>query len=503
MVMEKTASDILFLIKDIRNESSRIGKEGLVRELAQSEFGKFVIKWTYNPFVTFGIRPALSTSIDKPNLSLRPSLIEPLLEKLARRELTGHAAEGEIFDVMTSLDPESAELLYLILSKDLKCGIASTTINVAVPGMIPTFAVQRAQAYEERFVKETWPWKAEYKLDGQRNTFLCKDGKGSFFTRTGKVVPALDFLVPRVLATGKAAAESSDTMRDLLIDDDGGLSFMLDGEAMMGLFAETGKLRSKGKDATNAELHLYDIMSYEDFDAPGLVGPILEERRKLLSEFVKFAHITPDVGESIQIVPQFFVNSDQELQDFFEGALETTLASYLARGDAEREKELLKTTIDGATGKPKKLEGAMAKNPKAQYEKRKGRAWLKLKVEDTKDLKVIGAYKGDPTKKYADTLGGLIVDHEGVEVYVGGGFSDEERDDIWALWMKDMDAIGVDNMEETSKGKGPGHICRKEGSFILLNRLIEVRFHEVTPDKSLRHPRYYIFRDDKDGEVSK
>jgi ATP-dependent DNA ligase len=497
--MSMTALEVFNLIGDIAATPSRIAKEGLVRKLAADPFGAFMIKWAYDPFITFGIRPALFKTTQSPNLALRPALIEKLLSRLATRDLTGNAAEREIYEVMAALDPDSAYLFYLILLKDFKCGIAEATINLAVPGLVPTFAVQRAQAYEAKFVK-SWPGKAEYKLDGQRNTFLCKSGKGAFFTRSGKVVPALDFLVPGMIEIGYAAATKSAALHDVIMDG-GKLSFMADGEAMMGLFSETGKLRSKDSKAEGAELHLYDFMSYADFDAIGAVGLPLKTRRELLSEFVAIAHEVQGVTSAIQILPQFFVNNDEEVQAFFSNALEKTLASYLARGDKEREKALLLTTIDKITGKPKKLEGAMVKDPEALYEKRKGRAWLKLKAEETEDLRIVGAYLGEPGKKYGETLGGLIVDRAGVYVCCGGGFSDNERDEIWALWLADLAVADETTVEETGIGRGPGHIITsKLTGFGVLNRLIEIEFHEVTPDGSLRHPRYKIFRDDKDGE---
>jgi DNA ligase-1 len=64
-------------------------------------------------------------------------------------------------------------------------------------------------------------------------------------------------------------------------------------------------------------------------------------------------------------------------------------------------------------------------------------------------------------------LGGFIVDYKGKEVRVGSGFSDAERHDLWF-----------------SKHSQIGNI-------------IEVKYHEVTPDGSLRHPVFGGFRYDK------
>lgn len=501
------------LLEDIGATSSRTEKERLVQILAGTEIGKFMLHWTYNPFITFGIKPALTESDGRFKVAFRPELVERLLERLASRTLTGHAAEREVAEVMSTFDTKSGYLLFLILSKDLKCGIAETTINAAVPGTIPVFCVQRAQAYEPKRIK--LGMKAEYKLDGNRNTFLAKDGNGGFFTRTGKRVAALDFMVQPVLkAAAYAAAQDSELAalmvgESLVLNGDrliaiSRLSFMLDGEAMMGLFEDTGALRRKDADAVGAELHLYDILSYDDFNAVGAAGPTLEARRKTLSRFVQLAKEalakteTPDM---IQIVPQFYVNDDDQVQGLFLKARAKTLASYMARGDAEKEAALLKTTIDKATGKPKVLEGIVVKDPKAQYEKKKSHAWLKLKAELTEDLRITGAYPGEPHTKYEHMLGGIQVDYKGVPVNVGGGFSDDEREELWKLWQEDL-ANGSLEIEPVANGKKL-FVYTPDAGYTpqLVKRLIEVEFMEETPDGSLRHPRYVRFRDDKDGEV--
>jgi len=485
-----TAYDVLRLIEQIGETSSRTEKEELLGLLVAMPLGKFVLEWAYNPFITFGVKAVEHGSGGTFNIQFRDTLVKPLLERLAKRELTGRAAEAEIRDVMGALDADGARLLYLILSKDLKCGIGPATINAVMPGLIPTFAVMRANAYESKRVK-SWPQKAEFKLDGQRNTFLCHNGNGRFFTRAGNPVPALDFMVPIVMKAAHIVVGAGRAdLNEVLLNENGELDFMLDGEAMMGLFEDTGKLRRAREAAIGAELHLYDFMSFGDFDAPGAVGKPLVERRRLLSDFVRLAKasLPHEEGEMLQLVPQFFANNEREAMELFETARSMSLAKYLARGNPEREAELLKTTIDKATGKPKVLEGIMLKDPNGLYEKKKSNGWLKIKAEETEDLRVIGWFEGEVGTKLEGKFGGYLVDHNGVEVRVGGGFSDAERE-----------AALVECLAATA-GQEP---VIKKGikTYYFTGRLIEVEYNEVTPDGSLRHPRFVRYRDDKDGET--
>lgn len=109
------------------------------------------------------------------------------------------------------------------------------------------------------------------------------------------------------------------------------------------------------------------------------------------------------------------------------------------------------------------LEGLIVKDPEALYVRKRSHAWMKIKAEETVDLYVTGWEPG--TGKYEGLIGAFIVDHNGVPVNVGSGLSDE---------------------------------LRSEDPNEIVGRMIEVEYHEVTPDGSLRHPRFKRFRDDKD-----
>lgn len=489
---------IMPMIRAIAAEPGRSEKERMLTLLTDDPLGSWIIRMTYDPFINYGVKPDPAwMKLDEGGRDFRRDEMELLLMQLANRELTGNAASETLKGAFTVLKDDPREILIRILSKDLKCGIGETTILKVSPGLIPVFAVMRAQTFEEGKIK-TWPWKGEYKLDGQRNTFLCRDGFGAFYTRSGKPVPALDFIVPSIL---KVAHQAVGTDLEYVIQEPEStrISFMLDGEAMMGLFGDTGALRRKDTKAIGAELHLYDMMSYADFDAVGSVGEPQAKRRENVRKFVDLAKkvLTGAEQQMLQVVPQFFVNNDAEAVELFLKSRTKTLASYLARGDKTREEELLLTTIDKATGKPKVLEGVMLKNPKGLYDKKKSTGWLKIKAADSLDLEIVGAFPGEPMTKYADCLGGLVLNHKGVRVRVGGGFSDEERRDIWDLFLKDRAAstfwtADKDAVIFTGLTNSPQR---------LIGRLGEVEFNEVTPDKSLRHPRWVRFRDDKQGEI--
>ena len=114
----------------------------------------------------------------------------------------------------------------------------------------------------------------------------------------------------------------------------------------------------------------------------------------------------------------------------------------------------------------KGYEGGMVKRLDGLYRKRKHRDWMKLKEIKEVDLVVESLVQGEG--KYHGMLGALICKFNGKRVSIGAGMSDEERE----LWWKNPNLI--------------------------LRKVIEVHYHQVTPDGSLRHPRLHAVRWDKD-----
>lgn len=479
------STEALAIIDRIAAAKGRIEKEQVLAELLADPFGVKVAQYAYDPFITYGITPAKP----RPSLGDREFLSDGLdvfkwLDDLAKRKITGNAAHECIADLYAELDQEPAELLWRILSKDFRAGVTAKSINIVRPGTIDTFEVMLSHKYEERHIK-TFPVAVEPKLDGLRAPCLIKNGQGKFFSRVGNHFPALDDLGAQVatvigrlfneLKMRTAAVDITDHTTFITDFEKGLLKLMggadqehptlaLDGEVLSGMFAETsGAARRKGEKATNAEFHVFDMVPYKVLTDYRLreFRLIAKVRRTILDRIQNAV-----VDEPLYLVPRRIANSHEEVQMIFEEYRETTLAYYLARGDVERELELLPVLMDLSTGGSKTLEGAIVKPLAGVYEKKRSRSWLKMKAEETEDLRVISKFEGKPNTKYEGKLGGLIVDRDGVEVRVGGGFSDAQREEYWVT-----PPIG---------------------------RLIEVEFHEVTPDGSLRHPRFVRFRDDKD-----
>jgi len=136
--------------------------------------------------------------------------------------------------------------------------------------------------------------------------------------------------------------------------------------------------------------------------------------------------------------------------------------SYLARDMDE-----VTRFYDSVRGRG--LEGLILKRLHGKYHPRRNVDWMKMKGQEEADVIVTGVEEG--TGKYEGMLGAIIVDFNGVKVNVGSGFSDDQRQSLW---------------KEHLSGELHGKVA-------------EVWFHEVTPDKSMRHPRFKWFRDDKDA----
>lgn len=502
------AAEALERINEIANSPGRTEKQALLADFLKDDLGQFIVKWTYDPFITFGIKVK---KLPEPALSADMTITHPevagLLGDLSTRALSGNAAKQTIDYILSVLDEPSRTILFLILNKDLKAGIAESTIEAALPGYLPSFGVMRAHGYEQKRVTQ-FPVPVEPKLDGMRCTFIAKEGKGAFFTRSGKAIDSLQYLAEplltaaRVIRTLAQPIDADDHYKDLaryLFSDEDEPTFVLDTEAMNGLFSESGALRRKGEEARNAELHAFDLLPYDGFMGSAPFTRPWNQRRELLDTFARMVRKHTDAPVFPTVL--YYANSHDQIDQLYERLVSQTLANYLARGDKEREKELEKITIDEATGKLKCLEGAMVKTLYGAYEKKKSYTWLKIKPEETIDLFVVGFFNGEENAENENRLGGLIVDHKGVEVRVGGGFKSNERDELWSDWIDDAGKIGINPKVGFKPGFSVDPATVHGRGFELLGRMIEIEYNEVTPDGSLRHPRFIRFRDDKAGEA--
>jgi ATP-dependent DNA ligase len=473
----------------IATAQGRNEKEERLAEFAATEEGRRIINWCYNPFITFGVTwkkepeyrdgyldDIAATESDWNQIGL----VHNLLASLASRELTGNAAKDAVESAFKALNSSAAKILWLCLNKDLKAGVAEASIRSIDPTLIPIFSVMRAHTYEDKLVKK-FPVAVEPKLDGNRVSFISRDGSGGFFTRTGKVIASLDHMVPVLLNMLKGwSAETQsvgqndplNTFLSKLVVCNGIPSLMLDGEMMSdkGFDDVNGALNRKD-DVHGLSFHIFDVLSWEEFDAMGSVNEPYVQRRRRVGSIVTYASGN-GLAKTIRQTPVHVCKTHDEIMDWYQ--------RFRDQG----------------------YEGAMVKDPAGGYDKKKSRAWLKLKAEDTEDLSIIGVFQGQADGKYADTIGGIIVDRNGVEVRVSG-LDDATRAEIWELWVETAVACGFDPDVgyEGATFKSQIELCGVPA--LLLGRVVEVEFHEVTKDGSLRHPRFIRFRDDKTGEVDK
>lgn len=427
-------SEILDLLDEIAANPSKHAKEMLLTANIGDERLRRVLRAAYDPFITYGIipnKPTVTGPLDWDGASDERIFIA--LGDLATREVTGGDAGRMVESLFRDLEPKSAELLWRVLCKDLRAGFTEGTINRVKPGLIPVFDVMLAHKYEEKRIK-SWPVAGEPKHDGVRVIAMVKNGQCEFVSRNGKPFPALDFMRDAVVTMVNNAwswqSARTDRLTWRLLGDFDGPAVVLDGEMVSGSFNKTsGDVRRKSAQAIDAKFIVFTALPLVPFlNQPSVDMDYMAQRRLLMA-------LMDHAPAGIEPIETRQMNSHDDLIAFY---------NEVRAGGGE---------------------GLIVKPLPGIYEKKRSHAWLKMKAEETIDVPIVGAFEGQG--KYEGTLGGLIVDVEGVHVRVGGGISDKQRDEFWE--------------------------ARPE----LVGRLIEVEYHEKTPDGSLRHPRFVRFRDDK------
>ena len=390
-----------YVITTLENHNSRLDKEAII--LAQAEKGNDEFfegaRLALDPMITFGLKQ-IPEKKDEDGPGLAWDNFTLIITGFVNRSLTGNLARDTVANMMASATKKEWNGWYRrILIKDLRCGVSEKTINKAVEKdyaqyVIPVFDCQLAHDSAKHESKVSGKKLIEVKLDGVRViTIVYPDGRVDMFSRNGKELVNFPHIKEQI-----AAAFT-----------DGEEPMVLDGEIMSSSFQDLMKQvhRKDNVKADDAILNLFDILPLEHFEK-GYWNCKQSHRSEMVQNWVAARH---DLMPNVTCLANELVDLDTDA-----GGL--------------RFKEINEAAIIGG------YEGIMLKDPDAVYECKRSVAWLKLKPYIEVSLSVVGFEEGKPGTKNVGRLGALVCegvdDGKFIHVNVGGGYTDQLRDEIWA-----------------------------------------------------------------------
>ena len=430
------------VIKKLEADNSRLAKEAVLLEAMEEGLDEFFegVRMALDALVTFGVKQVPERSDILTGQGLSWPVFKELADKLANRELTGHAARDAIELAMGIATTEQWNGFYRrILIKDLRCGMSEKTVNKVAKQFpqyaVPVFTCALAHDSAKHEKKMTGVKQIEIKLDGVRVITIIRGNKVEMFSRNGKQFHNFGHIIKEL----ETVLKTNPAPYDL----------MLDGEVMSANFQDLMKQvhRKESVEANDAVLHLFDLAPLADFQNGGWTKP----------QAFRSAAVKAWVNQHTDILQHVTALDWEEVN------LDTP------KGEA-RFVELNKAAVEGG------YEGVMIKDVDAPYECKRTLAWLKAKPFIEVTLEVVDVEEG--TGRNEGRLGALVCsgedDGRNIQVNCGSGFSDTDRDDYW-----------------THRSS-------------IVGNLVEVRADAVTQNQdgtySLRFPRFKTFRGFEPGE---
>jgi len=368
-------SNVMNILDQIGSTTSRTLKEKILKDCINDEELKKILEYTYNPYKVYGIG---KKSFDKkyPFSEFVPGDIIDLLDYLLIHNTGNSADKFRVNCFLNNTAGLEKEYCKRIILKDLKIGITSTTINKIWPGLVPTFKVQLANPFSKFYDDVA----IEVKIDGCRCLTIKKDGIVNMFTRNGKKLEGFD--------------EVARQLKALPIDN-----IVFDGEIIGKDYTDTMNNLFTKKLDKKATYMIFDMITPTEF-FDGESNFDYETRKRAIAE------LTYRLDSTLTTSLRFMM------------PMET-----ISKPTIEQLTELTNKAIAGG------YEGIMIKPLASKYKAKRSNDWQKLKPFESDEFTITGFENG--TGRFADTLGNIIVDVNGVSVRAGSGFSDVQRNEIW------------------------------------------------------------------------
>jgi len=182
-------------VDELNATNSKNDKIEIIKSHKNDEFITKVLHYTYNPYFKYNITSSnCKKNSDICDMNFMNESIFDLLDDLKDRTYTGHDAIAMVNGFIIS-HQEHEQLIWNILDKNLKTRTDSS-INKAIPGLVPEFKVALAQPYDKQAKKvdfETQSWFASRKLDGVRCLAIVDANYNvSLFSRQGNQFETLE-----------------------------------------------------------------------------------------------------------------------------------------------------------------------------------------------------------------------------------------------------------------------------------------------------------------------
>lgn len=327
-----------------------------------------VARYTLDPTITYGLDDLTEFRGVQPGEWGFGEGTWDLLDRLAKRQLTGNAARSAVARELRLLSTKSGELLLRILAKDLRCGVGPTTINKLQPGLIPEFPYMRCSALKD--VKDLEAFIdgmaiAQEKADGMFAN-VCHEAfqPVRLTSRQGSEIPT-QHLKDLVEAATRVLDTGTISHGELLIERDGQILPRAESNGLLNGVANGTALPVGDR----VVLKLWDQIPIEASRPKGRFEIPYADRLAYLKDQLSQC----SAGDPISLIETEFVTNAAEAREYF--------ITKLRQG---REGMVLKRRAGiwrdtGSSGSPDQV---------------------KFKQEESVDLEVTGINPGKPGSKY-------------------------------------------------------------------------------------------------------
>lgn len=395
------------ICEQLQSTNGKKDKEKILIENKSNKEFKDILYFLLNPFITTGI----STAKINKNVSLSENHMSfiQILDYIKENNTGTDVVLSKIHSFLNTQPDDMQEFLKSIITKSLKLGCNSTTVNkVYGKGFIPKFDVMLGTSIEKCKLVEGDEIFISHKLNGSR----CLYYKGDLYTRSGRKYTGVNHIIkelkrllinPNIVVDGELIRKNIDNKSD-------------SENFQIGI----GIANSNAETKEELKLVIFDIITVDDFQK-GISKLTYKDR---LFELDALEEIINNIGfKNLDVVKRFYRGTDH-----------SQIWKWL---DYAEEKD---------------LEGVII-NLDKPYQCKRTKDLIKVKKFKECDILCTGIENG--TNRLSDTLGNIICDYKGFECRVGSGFTDKQRE---LYYNNPSEIVGkiitVKYKEETSNKNG-------------------------------------------------